>query len=293
MLDKARLLQQFNAAAWEYQDAAVLQDYTAGQLLDRLQLMNIKPRAILDLGSGTGSNSYRLAGLYPGARIIQMDFAMNMLRQAQGVMSGKKNQFSFLCADADQNPIADSCIDLIHSNLMVQWSTDPVQLYSNILRTLRNGGLFLFSSLGPDTLKELRSSWASVDDGTHVNEFMDIRELGDILVQAGFADPVMEADYVNIAYDKIDDLFKDLKKLGASNASNSRRKTLTGKDRFLDMQVHYEKCRKDGKLPASYEVVFGHAWAIKNKRAETGSDFRISLDSLKNSLSRLKGRHRR
>ena len=290
LLDKARLVQQFNAAAMGYEEASVLQDYVATQLLDRLRLMNIRPEIIVDMGSGTGSNTKGLTGLFPDARIIHMDFAINMLLRARTSNTKNKKQYSYLCADADINPIGDSSIDLVHSNLMVQWSTDPVAMYSSILRSLRNGGLFIFSSLGPDTLKELRSSWASVDDEMHVNDFMDMRDLGDILVQAGFADPVMEVDYVNITYEKINGLFNDLKMLGANNASGRRRKTLTGKNRFLAMQSHYERSRKDGKLPATYEVVIGHAWAFKKEGTQDGGDFRISFDSLKDSLLRLKGK---
>jgi malonyl-CoA O-methyltransferase len=289
VLDKTKLVRQFNAAARSYEDAAVLQRYAAQQLLERFEVINIRPEVILDLGSGTGINAYGLAKLFPGARIVQLDIAINMLLRAQRSAHAKKNKLSYLCADADHPPLGDSCVDLVYSNLMMQWCSRLDVMCANILRMLRNGGLFIFSSFGPDTLTELRSSWASVDDSVHVNDFMDIKDLGDILVQAGFADPVMETDYVTMSYENVSDLLGDLKKLGANNVSTERRRTLTGKNRFLGMQADYEKRREDSKLPATYEIVYGHAWVTKKVGKQSGSDFRISLDSLKGALSRLKG----
>ncbi|NIN34048.1 MAG: malonyl-ACP O-methyltransferase BioC [Gammaproteobacteria bacterium] len=293
MLDKARLVQRFNDAALAYEEAALLQRYTAEQLYDRLQIVNIQPKAIMDLGSGTGRSASGLARLFSGAHIVQMDIAINMLRYAKRAETSSKSKFSYLCADADFLPVAESTVDLVHSNLMFQWSSRPGTLISDIFRIMRDGGLFIFATLGPDTLGELRSSWASVDDGIHVNDFMDMRDIGDALVQAGFADPVMEVDHVTMAYESVLDLLKDLKKLGANNANTERRHTLTGKNRFLRMQSYYEKCRTEEKLPATYEIVYGHAWAIKKSEKRSQAEFQISLDSLKGALSQLKGKQKK
>jgi len=266
-LDKERAREDFNSAAQGYDDTAVLQRSVSDRLIERLELMIVEPGRVLDLGSGTGRSAYKLAGRFRRARLIQADFAVNMLRTARRRVSSLFSRHSFVCAEAERLSLAHASLDLVFSNLMLQWCSDPAGVFQEVSRVLKPGGLFIFSSLGPDTLHELRDSWSSVDDSIHVNAFIDMHDLGDALMQSGFEHPVMETEYFELTYSDVFALMRDLKQLGANNVNLGRRHTLTGKGRLQAMIAEYEKKRCVHKLPATYEVIYGHAW----KRAEPGS----------------------
>ncbi|MGK0297527.1 MAG: malonyl-CoA O-methyltransferase [Gammaproteobacteria bacterium] len=284
--DKKRLLKNFNAAAVNYDSAAVLQKYTGGELLDRLNLVRLAPKTILDLGSGPGEMSRALSSRYKKSRVVQIDFAESMLRQSMAGENKDTKRYSYLCADAEALPIKKGAVDLVYSNLMLQWCPNLAKLFADVFYSLRPGGLFIFSSLGPDTLFELRDSWAAVDEEPHVNMFQDMHVLGDAMVGAGFAEPVIEVDNVVITYSSVSELMADLKTLGARNASSQRRKSLTGKERLRRVYEEYEKWREDGKLPSTYEVIYGHAWTPGTTAGKEKREFSISLDTLKAALKR-------
>lgn len=261
--DKFRLAANFNDAAAGYDATAVLQKDVADSLLERLDIMNVQPHWVLDLGSGTGGAARELARRYPGGRVLQMDIAPNMLLQARKRSRRWFSRQSFLCADVAGLPLRAGALDLVFSSLMLQWCEDLDSVLSEIRRSMRGGGLFLFSSLGPDTLYELRQSWLEADENDeyiHVNGFRDMHDVGDALIRAGFADPVMEVDHMVLTYSGVRDLMRELKQLGARNVSTGRRRTLTGKQRLQTMMASYEKYRREGRIPATYEVVYGHAW---------------------------------
>ena len=280
--DYYRLEKDFNVAARGYEDAAVLQRSVSDRLIERLDLISIKPRLVLDLGSGTGYSASKLARRFFRTHIIQMDFAVNMLRLARGRNRPLFSKQSYLCADAEHLPLSDGRIDLVFSNLMLQWCADPRQVFVEICRALRPGGLIIFSSFGPDTLKELRESWKSADDSVHVHAFIDMHDLGDALVHSGFENPVMETEYFALTYRDVYGLMGDLKQLGAKNVTSGRRRSLTGKGRMEKMIAAYEKSRYEGKLPATYEVIYGHAWKRSvSVSAETGGTLaKIPLSSI-------------
>jgi malonyl-CoA O-methyltransferase len=175
---------------------------------------------------------------------------------------------------------------------MLQWCQDPGRAIAEVLGVLRPGGLFAFSSLGPDTLHELRESWAAADQATHVNTFVDMHDLGDALLHAGFADPVIDSDRVIMNYESVPGLMQDLRNLGAANVNQSRRKSLTGKGRLTKMLQAYETKRMGGKLPATYEVIYGHAWKPAGNTGHENGTFRISLDTLKETLGRFTSKKR-
>lgn len=286
LFDKKRLLKNFNFAAANYDSAAVLQKYTGGELLDRLNLVRLVPKIIIDLGSGPGEMSKALSARYKSSQVVQIDFAENMLRHSMATKHKDAKFFSYLCADAEALPIKKGSVDLVYSNLMLQWCENLDKLFSNVFSSLQAGGLFMFSSLGPDTLFELRDSWAAVDAEPHVNTFQDMHVLGDAMVRAGFSEPVIEVDNVVIAYATVSELMVDLKTLGARNTSSQRRKTLTGKDKLQRVYEEYEKRREDGKLPSTYEVIYGHAWSPGTTVGKEKREFSISLDSIKDALRR-------
>jgi malonyl-CoA O-methyltransferase len=260
--DRRRIVRAFNRAAPGYEQVAAFQREVAARLLERLEIMRVRPRRILDLGCGTGRTAAQLGRRFRRAEIIALDLAEEMLRRCRP--SWWRRPFSrrrIVCADAASLPLAPASVDLVYSNLMLQWSDEPAAVFKAVRGILRPGGLFLFSTLGPDTLQELRESWAHVDDFVHVNAFADMHDIGDALVGAGFADPVMEAERFTLAYENAFALMKDLRELGAGNANQGRRRTLTGGRRMQRMIEHYENRRISGRLPATYEVVFGHGWA--------------------------------
>lgn len=265
-LDKERTREDFNGAAQAYDDTAVLQRSVSDRLIERLDLIVLQPGRVLDLGSGTGRSAHKLARRFRRARLIQADFAINMLRTARHRTSPLFSRHSFVCTEAEQLPLVDACFELVFSNLMLQWCSDPARVFQEVCRALKPGGLFIFSTLGPDTLYELRDSWNSVDESIHVNAFIDMHDLGDALMHGGFEHPVMETEYFELTYRDVFALMRDLKQLGANNANLGRRHTLTGKGRLQGMIAEYEKIRRDNKLPATYEVIYGHAW----KRPEPG-----------------------
>lgn len=289
-LDKKAVRAAFARAAQYYDAAAVLQREIADRLLARLAYMRIAPQRVLDLGCGTGYATLPLAQRYRKAQVIGVDLAQAMTRAALH-RSVKQFPFGlgrylarerFVSADAESLPFADRSIDLIFSSLSLQWC-DPDTVFRECRRVLRPGGLFLFTTFGPDTLKELRAAWRSVDPGLHVHEFIDMHDLGDALVRARFADPVMDVESLTLTYTQVPAVLRDLKAIGAHNAARARRTTLTGKAQFARFVRAYEVFRNaDGRLPASYETVFGHAWVpLADKPAHTQGPAVVSLEHLR------------
>ena len=267
--DKAGIRRNFDRAAAGYDRVAVLQQTIGERLLDRLDVIKLEPGRILDLGAGTGRLSARLAQRYHPAQVIQLDLAFNMLKRP-GRKPGAAAGPMLLCADAENLPVADGCVGFAFSNLMFQWLPRPERALEEIYRSLRAGGLLLFSTFGPDSLAELRDSWAGVDEHVHVNAFTDMHDLGDALVQAGFVDPVMETERFTLVYDSGLALMKELKSLGAGNVNAGRRKSLTGKRALQALLAEYETHRQEDGLPATFEAIYGHAWAPEQKQGRRG-----------------------
>ncbi len=260
VIDKRRARKSFSRAADSYDEVAVLQREVGVRMLERLDLVKMQPKSILDVGAGTGVHTEGLMQKYPKSRVHALDFALPMLRKT-GARGRWLKRPLCICGDMEQLPIATASVELIYSNLAFQWANDLSGLFTECLRILKPGGLLMFSTFGPDTLKELRSAWSAVDDFPHVTPFSDMHDIGDGLLQCGFAEPVMDVDHLSLTYDTVNQLMLDLKQLGAHNAVRTQSRGLTGKARMLAMRQAYETFRRRGLLPASYEVVYGHAWA--------------------------------
>ncbi|MGH8226082.1 MAG: malonyl-ACP O-methyltransferase BioC [Gammaproteobacteria bacterium] len=258
-LDRGVVRARFERAAAGYERAAVLQSEVRTRLLERLELTTLAPQRILDLGAGTGGALRPLARHYRGAELVAADFALPMLARARR-RGAWLHRFPCAAARAERLPFADTSFDLVFSNLMLQWCAEPDAAFAEVRRVLRDRSLFLFTTFGPDTLSELRAAWSEADGYTHVNRFIDMHDLGDALIRAGFAEPVMDVEYMTLTYEGVRELMRDLKIIGASNATVGRARGLTGTGRLAAVERAYERFRRDGRLPATYEIVYGTAW---------------------------------
>jgi malonyl-CoA O-methyltransferase len=236
-------------------------------MLARLDYVKLDPALVLDAGSGTGNAIAGLLARWPRARVIALDLAMAMARRARarrpwwrGLLDGRGPRLAAVCGDIEQLPLAGGCASMVWSNLTLQWVNEPQAAFAEMHRVLGAGGLALFSTFGPDTLKELRAAFARADAHTHVNRFVDMHDIGDMLVDAGFADPVMDMEQLTLTYPDPAALMRDLKALGATNATRGRPRGLTGRGRYAKVLAHLKRIAVDGRLPATFEVVYGHAW---------------------------------
>lgn len=263
VLDVKAARRSANAAALTYDDAAALQAEVRGRLLERLDFVKLNPAVVVDLGAATGAASAALVKRYPDAQIIALDSAQDMLRQARKQESGA-SKLGLLCADASALPLADASVDLIFCNLLLPWCNDPMRIFKECRRVLRPGGLFNFATLGPDTLYEMREAWSAVDRATHVHRFADMHDVGDAVVAAGLAEPVLDLEYITLCYRSVTSIMRELKACGASNVTAGRPHGLLGRKRMRALEQAYEQFRdNEGRLPVSCEVIYGQAWGSR------------------------------
>jgi len=257
-LSKPLIRRGFNKSAGCYDGAAVLQREIAERMLERLELVRLEPAVVVDVGCGTGVALPGLLRRYPRARVLALDLVPAMLSRARRRRHWWRRA-SPVCGDAETLPLADGSCDLLFSNLALPWC-DLESSLKEFRRVLKPGGLLLFSTLGPDTLHELRESWRRVDDRVHVNAFFDMHDIGDALLRNGLVEPVMDTERLTLTFRRLEDLLRDVRNVGAGNATVGRPRGLTGKERLQALAHHYPRCGEEGLLPVTAEVVYGHAW---------------------------------
>ena len=279
-LDRASVRASFDRASATYESAAGLQAQVAGELLGRLAAFGLKPAVVLDLGAGTGRSTRELKRRYPRATVIALDLAPGMLREADRHQLLWR-RFERVCGDAQRLPLADGSVDLVFSSLMLQWCEPLDAAFGEVRRVLRAGGFFAFSTFGPATLGELRSAWAEADGHNHVNHFIDMHDVGSALMRAGLAEPVLDIDRIELDYPDARALMRDLKCIGAHNVTAGRPRALTGRSRLARMEHAYEAFRREGSLPATYEVIYGASWGAAPGSRAHGGETVIDVNSIR------------
>ncbi len=280
-LERRAIRRAFDRASATYAQAAVVQAEIRARLLERLDLVKLQPQRVLDLGAASGGSSKALKNRYPKAHVVALDLSRRMLERATREQSFFR-RFDAVVADAQQLPIREASIDLVFSNLMLAWCSDVDAVFQNAARVLRADGLFTFTTLGPDTLTEVRRAFRQVDAYTHVHRFIDMHDLGDALLRTGFAEPVMDTERLVVTYPTADTLLRELHQSGSSNLTAGRRFGLLGRKGYRAAQEALEASRREGVIPITVEVVYGHAWkgAPRAARGSTG-EVVVPLSSLR------------
>ncbi len=265
-LDRRAVARAFGRASSQYEAAARLQAEVRAELLGRLDHFALTPAVVVDAGAGTAPATAQLARRFPQATVIAFDLALGMLVQAaqrlglrDRVLGGRfGHPFERVCGDVHRLPFATGSVQLVFSNLMLQWSDDLDAALRELRRVLAPGGMLTFSSFGPDTLRELREAWATVDDAPHVNPFVDMHDLGSALARAGFSEPVLDVDRHRLDYASPLVLMRELQQIGAGNALSDRPRGLTGRRRLASLQQAYQAAhgRADGRVTATWEVIY-------------------------------------
>jgi malonyl-CoA O-methyltransferase len=286
LIDPRDVARAFSAASGTYDAAASLQTAVRAELLSRLDLLAAAPADALDLGAGTGHGALAIKRRFSRTAVTAADIAAPMVRLAR-----RHSRFwrRIRCVEADARalPFEDGSFDLVFSNLMLQWLQPPDRALAQMRRVLRPGGLLLVSSFGPETLQELRTAWTAADDGVHVNEFVDVHDLGGALQRAGFTEPVLDVDRHLRHYADARTLMRELKALGAHNVDARRTRGLTGRGAWQRMDAAYEALRQHAGIPATWQVVYAAAWAPTGAATHSvHGETRIGVDVLRGQLAR-------
>ena len=283
-LDPNAVRRQFARRAGHLDRADFLLRDVERRMFERLEVVRLAPAVVLDVGAGLGHGATRLQQRHPQARVLGLDLVPAMAARAaalhgpparQGLAARLRGWFGgtsgdprtpmFAAAQASRLPVATSSIDLLWSNLAWHWFEDPFAVLTDWHRVVRPEGLLSFSTFGVDTLRELRAL------GARLFEFPDMHDIGDALVRAGFAEPVMDTERITVTWQSAQALLDEVSALGG-NALRERARGLAGRGRRADWIRALETLRDaSGVIPITFELVFGHAWVPERKRRADGS----------------------
>lgn len=278
-------------------DSNFLRREVSGRMHERLSLVKIQPQNVLDLGCGEGADFASLQELYPDACVLGVDASLPLLASARHGQSAAANSMSRLlgkllpkwigarhepsfiqlCGDFSQLPLKAVSADLVWSNLALHWHPQPDLVFAEWRRVLRVDGLLMFSCFGPDTFKEIRSAFAQIDAAAHTLNFVDMHDLGDMLVNTGFSTPVMDMETITVTYESTEKLLADVRAWGG-NPLLTRQRGLLGRRAWTRLMQTLESLRRaDGRIPLTFEIVYGHAFRPAPKKTADGESI-IRLD---------------
>ena len=271
MLDRIAVRRRFARAAATYADASRLEAEVGARMLERLEYVKLAPRRVLDAGCGPAREAGALAERYSHASIVLLDAVLPMLRSARRPSGLLGRLFSArarpaICGELERMPIATASFGLVWSNMALHWATDPLAAIRELHRVLEPEGLLLFSTLGPDTLKELRAAAGAA----RVHRFADMHDVGDALVGAGFADPGMDAERLTLSDAGAAEFLADLRRSGQTCALAARPRGLVGRKFLAGLHAALDDARRAGKLEMTFEVVYGHAWKALPRQTADG-----------------------
>jgi len=266
MIDKEYKRKVFNRHAKTYDNYSSLQNKISDNLFKKLDLIEVRPSLILDLGCGTGRNGGILKKKYKNIRLINYDFSINMLQEAKKkqhkVFSTKSE---FICGDIEELSFSENTFDIIWSTSSLQWCNNLSDIFKKAKSLLKPGGLFIFSTFGPNTLFELKNVTKKISNYQKTNNFLDILSINDKLIEEGFSDPVIDSEEFCLTYKNINKLFLDLRKIGATSGFKSKKIGLSGKSYLKLILDGYKEYSYDGIYPATYEVVYGYVRNANNE----------------------------
>lgn len=276
-LEPALVRRAFDRASATFDANSAVHAELRSRLLERLDVVRLNPAVVVDVGAGTGHGARALQDRYRAAQVVALDISPRMLEQARRQQRFLR-RFARVAADAHHLSLKAASVDLLFSNLMLQWCADPDLVFAELARVLKPGGLLTFTTLGPDTLRELRSAWG--ERFAHVHRFIDMHDLGDALMRAGFAEPVMDTERLTVTYRDADALFRELKGSGSSNLAFGRSRGLSSRGSHARARATYGSTNPDGPLPVTLEVVYGHAWAGTQPGRRRSDTFTIPVDRI-------------
>jgi malonyl-CoA O-methyltransferase len=293
-IDLQRVHQLFSDVE-QIRESDFLRREIANRMRDKLELVKIQPERVLDAGCGEGADLLQLRKRFASAQVLGVDGSIEMLtsaaRSQMGAMSSvdrmlskwlpstfrSEPEVSLVCGDFSRLSLAGGSVDLVWSNLALHWHPQPDLVFAEWRRVLRTDGLLMFSCFGPDTLLELRQAFAAIDDVPHTLPFVDMHDFGDMLVNAGFATPVMDMEKLTLTYESVEKLFADVRALGG-NPLLTRRQGLIGKRAYQALCDQLEAMRNtDGRIPLTFEVIYGHAFKPVPTRLASGESI-VRLD---------------
>jgi malonyl-CoA O-methyltransferase len=287
-LDSLLIRRRFDGVATSYANAAVVQREVGNRLLERFDVMRIDPSVVLDVGCGPGTHTDALLKRFPNAQVVALDVSLAMLEKAVPAASGwldrwsKKPRAWGVCGDMGNLPVAHGVVDVLWSNFSMQWSGDLSALFSQWSRAIRNDGVLMFTAPGPDTLKELRQALLQIEspDMQRAHSFTDLHDLGDMLIHAGFADPVMDMEVITLEYNDTAALWRDLRDQAALSAIAARPRGLMTPRKFAALNAALDRSRDvNGKIRMSIEVIYGHAWKVPAKKTAEGHGI-VRIDAI-------------
>lgn len=275
-IDRRVLSQAFGSASGRYDEAAVLQRTVRQELLERLEHFSAKPKVVIDLGAGTAAATRDLKARYPTATVVAADLSLGMLQHAQKASSWldrlrTSKRIDMTAVDAHQLPFRSGSVDLVFSNLMLQWC-DLDQVFAEVRRVLSPQGWFVFSTFGVGTLQELRSAWAAVDTRHRVHEFFDMHDIGSALGRAGLREPVLDVDRHSLTYSDPISLMRSIKEIGAGNAAQDRPRGLTSPRVLQAVSEGYPRSCGQTDIVATWEIVYGAAFGAPTQPTESSHE---------------------